>query len=189
MRPDRTRPGHRAMRERGQRGFTLIEVVVSTGVLMVVMLFAMQMLGETGRMYSAAQVTLAEPSLDITERWLRRDAQGASQLAIVSHEPITEPLEFWGNVEGLIRYEKVGTNLDRVVLGMEGEELGRRTLMPGILRWKWRAIHQGLVEVEFVFERRVARQPAHAGGGQPTETELERVKRRFALRSQPRSNW
>jgi hypothetical protein len=176
------------MRARPQAGFTLLELVISTTVLMVVMLFALQMLGEAGKLYSNAQVEFAEPSLDLTTRWLRRDSQGASELALVPHEATPDPLELWGNVEGLIRYEKVGDSLERVILGMEGEEIGRRTMLRGVVRWQWRAVAAGLVEIELIYQHRVA-PPTTRHGGPPVELALVSEKRRFALRGLPRSSW
>ena len=68
------------MRARRQAGFTALELLASTLILMLVMLIAIQMLGEAGRLLSSAQVELGEPSMELTRQWLRRDVQGASAL-------------------------------------------------------------------------------------------------------------
>lgn len=176
------------MRTRSQAGFTLIELLVTVGILALVMLLATQLLAQASRIQAGAQIEFAQPSADLTTRWLRRDVQGAAQLGRVAHAKTEDPLELWGNVEGMIRYEREGSDLDRVILGMQGEEIGRRTVMRDVVEWQWRAVGIGLVEVEFKYEHRLAPRSTPRGGSR-AEYSVMSEKRRFALRGLPRRFW
>lgn len=176
------------MRQCREAGFTVIELLVSTVVLMLVMLIAVQMLAEAGRLLASAQVELAEPSVNLTTRWLRRDVQGASTLGQTAFLATHDPLELRGHREGILRYERVGSDLDRVIVAADGTEIGRRTLLRGVSDWRWRTLNAGLVEVEIVYERRV---PANSTrrGGSPIETRTRVEQRWFALRGHSRRSW
>ena len=76
----------------GRRGFSVVELLVSTVVLMLVVLIAVQMLSEAGRLLGRSQVELAEPSVKLATQWLRRDIQGASALGRLSFAPTAKPL-------------------------------------------------------------------------------------------------
>jgi prepilin-type N-terminal cleavage/methylation domain-containing protein len=177
-----------AVRPRRQRGFTLIELVVSTAILMLVMLIALQMLAEAGRLFSSAQVELTEPSVRLATQWLRRDIQGASALGRLAFLATSGPLELRGHQEGTIRYERVGANLDRVTVAVDGREIGRRTVLRGVSGWQWRALNSGLVEVEIVYQRRAHTQSRRPGGS-PSSFEVLSERRWFALRGRQRRSW
>lgn len=176
------------MRTSRQGGFTVIELLVSTTLLMLVMLIALQMLAEAGRLLSSAQVELAEPSERITTQWLRRDVQGASGLGRVVFLPTPDPLELRGHQEGIVRYEKVGSDLDRVIVAPDGEEIGRRTVLRRVAVWRWRALNSGLVEVEIVYQRRVLSRSTRRGGS-ASDLNAMSERRWFALRGQQRRFW
>lgn len=176
------------MRARHQGGFALIEMLVATIILMLVMLIAIQMLAQAGRLLASTQVELAEPSVDLATQWLRRDVQGASELGHVTFLATPGPLELWGHQEGILRYEKVGGNLDRVLVATDGEEIGRRTVLRRVSGWRWRALNSGLVEVEVVYQRRV-RSHSTRRGGSPVEWKAMTEQRWFALRGRQRRFW
>ncbi len=176
------------MRTRRQVGFTVIELLISTAILMLVMLIAFQMLAEAGRLLSSAQVEFAGSSMQLTTQWLRRDVQGASELGSLADLPTPGPLELRGHREGTLRYERVGTNLDRVIVGPDGEEIGRRTVLRGVSGWQWRSLSPGLVEVQIEYRRRV-RSRSTRRGGSPVEVKIISEQRWFALRGRQRRFW
>ena len=176
------------MRRRRQSGFTLIELLVSTTILMLVMLIAIQMLAEAGRLFSSAQVELADPSVTLATQWLRRDVQGASELGQLAFLTTPGPLELRGHQEGILRYERVGANLDRVIVATGGEEIGRRTVLRGVSGWQWRSLNSGLVEVEIVYQRRV-RSSSTRRGGSPVYLKVMSEQHWFALRGRQRRSW
>ncbi len=177
------------MRTRRQVGFTVIELLISTAILMLVMLIAFQMLAEAGRLLSSAQVEFAGSSMQLTTQWLRRDVQGASELGSLALLPTPGPLELRGHREGTLRYERVGTNLDRVIVGPDGEEIGRRTVLRGVSGWQWRSLNSGgLVEVQIEYRRRV-RSRSTRRGGSPVESKEMSELRWFALRGGQRRSW
>jgi hypothetical protein len=171
-----------------QAGFTVLELLESTLVLMLVMLIANQMMGEAGRLLSSAQVELGEPSMELARQWLRRDVQGASALGGLAFQASSGPLELRGHRDGTLLYEKAGSDLDRVILGPDGKELGRRTMMRHVSIWRWRSLNAGLVEVQIVYARRERTALTQAGGAR-VETEAMTERRSFALRGHPRRFW
>jgi len=171
-----------------QRGFTLVELLVSTTILLLVMLIAIQALGEAGRLFSRAQTELADPSINLATQWLRRDVQGASGLGRLVLLATSGPLDLRGHQEGILRYETVGTDLDRVIVTTDGKEIGRRTVLRGVTGWKWRALNSGLVEVEIIYQRRV-RTNSTRRGGSPVEVRVVSEQRWFALRGRQRRSW
>jgi hypothetical protein len=176
------------VRARRQAGFTALELLASTLILMLVMLIAIQMLGEAGRLLSSAQVELGEPSMELTRQWLRRDVQGASALGGLAFQASSGALELRGHPDGTLVYEKVGRDLERVVLGPSGEQLGRRIVLRRVSLWRWRTLSAGLVEVQIVDARR--ERPARmSAGGRGVKEELMTERRSFALRGHPRRFW
>lgn len=166
----------------------MVEVLVSTTILMLVVLFAAQLLAEAGRMLSNAQVEMAEPSTRLTTQWLRRDIQGASDLGRLSFAKTSRPLELEGHAEGRLRYERSGNELHRVILAPGGEEIGRRTMLRGVSDWRWRSVNPGLVELEIACLRRRPRFSVRRGGP-PAEPVVLLEARRFALRGHQRRSW
>lgn len=176
------------MKVRSGRGFTLLEVLVSTTILMFVALVAVQMLAEAGRLFGSAQIELTSPSADLTTRWLRRDVQGASELGSLSFQLTSGPLELRGHREGVIRYERVGDELERVLVAPNGEEMGRRTTLRGVSGWQWRALSSGVVEVQIVWQRRSFDRSTRRDGS-PVDLKVLTEQRWFALRGRPRRSW
>lgn len=176
------------MRAHRQSGFTALEILISTLVLMLVMLIAIQMLGESGRLLSSAQVELGEPSMELTRQWLRRDVQGASALGSVAFQMSSGPLELRGHPDGILRYERSGADLVRVILDADGEESGRRTMLRNVSNWSWRTLNASLVEVQIVYVRR-ERTVLIKAGGSPVVREAMTERRSFALRGHPRRFW
>ena len=177
-----------AVRRARQRGFTVLELVISTGIMTLVLLTAIGLLSESGRLLTKAQVEFAEPSVDLATRWLRRDLQGAEAVGKASVAIGEEPLDIVGNPEGPLRYELVGQRLDRVLLSSDGEEVGRRTLLRRVTNWEWRTVSSGLVEVEVTFLQR-ARSALPGQKGPQVVLEKAILERSFALRSRQRRFW
>ena len=176
------------MRGRRQAGFALLELAVASTILLFVMLIAIQLLGEAGSLLAKAQVEFAEPSEELTTRWLRRDVQGAKEFGFQVLGTKTSPMELGGLPEGNVRYERVGFRLDRVIIDRTGEEVGRRTLLRRVSGWQWKALSAELVEIE-IKHQRLTRTAATRSGGPPIELEELTLRRRFALRGAPRGFW
>ena len=166
----------------------MLELVVSAGIMAVVLLIAIQLLAEAGRLLGSSQVEFAQPSIDLATRWLRRDVQGASEVANSTFPATSDPLELRGHTEGTLRYERVGGRLDRVIVATSGVEIGRRTVLRRVSEWEWRMLNAGLVEVRVVYQRRVYSRFAHSGGP-PVELQPTTLRRSFALRARPRGYW
>ena len=176
------------MRRARQRGYTVLELLVSASLLTFVVLTAVGLLDESGRLMSKAQVDFAEPSVDLTTRWLRRDIQGAAGIAVPEIRDETNFLEIVGNPEGTLRYEKLDGNLDRVLLAPDGTEIGRRTLLRRVTGWEWRVRNLARPEVEIVYKRMV-RSALPKPGGVPIEMRAMTLQRAFLLRGIPKESW
>lgn len=141
------------MRARRQRGFTLIELVVATAVMMLGLWLAADLLSESAKRLAVAGREMRQPLGTLTERLLRRDLQAA--IGGGSTDPT------WSSAElGLVRpdgetivYFLDAGELVRVAFDPAGGERGRRAVLRDVVDWRWRSAGEGLLEVELAWRR------------------------------------
>lgn len=144
--------GRRSFSKGGTAGFTLIELVVSLAVVLLVFLLAGQLLLEAARLSSFATRRALDPLPEVARAALVADLRTA-------RPPPASP--------GL--WNRAPLELDlgdgrRVVWGEEGGRLvaresgpggsgGPRAYLDGVVRWRWRLLAGGLVEVDVEIRR------------------------------------
>lgn len=159
----RRRPG---ARRREAAGFTLLELVVATGLTLLALAVAARLLGESHRMLALAAHEQLDPVAGLALAQLRADLQGAGAVAGAPYPRLEAagPLVLLGHPAGTIRYELGGGDLVRTLLDAAGRPQGRRVVLRGATAWSWAQPSPGLVAVEIGFPRH-ATPLIHAAAG------------------------
>jgi hypothetical protein len=124
------RRSRRSHRSRCEAGFTLVEALVSMLLLVLVVMLAAQLLGETQQMFvDAARESLDPPAALIATR-LRLDVLGASgAIAALNPDQSCAYVELLGHPEGPILYRMARGALLRSVLAADGTSQGSAILL------------------------------------------------------------
>lgn len=138
---------------RGERGSALVELLVASIVLMVALAVANGLLVECLRIFASSSRDLRQPDRALALRQLRLDLAAADP---VGFEPYWsgEDLALRGP-DGWLRWRLAGDRLVRESFDADGEPVGARPMLDGVVSFQWRAPARGLVEVEVL--RRVPR--------------------------------
>jgi prepilin-type N-terminal cleavage/methylation domain-containing protein len=162
------------------RGYSLIELLVTLAVMGVVVLAAAQLVGESASLFHATDRAVSSPALARVTGALRRDVQAAVGLPVVSPSWARRPLELVGWDGGRVRYVLENRSLVRLSFDQLGRPAGRRLLASGVSSWKWRSITPLVVEVSLS----IAAGP-NGDNVAATGVELRATSRRFAFRGWP----
>ncbi|HVR08257.1 MAG TPA: type II secretion system protein [Thermoanaerobaculia bacterium] len=117
---------------RREKGFTLVEMVVSMMLLAVVVAIAAELLGEAQQMVLDAGREALDPAAALIAMRLRADVQSAS-VAVAAQNPDLSCafLELAGQPPGPIFYRLVAGDMVRSVLAGGGAPLGSVVLLHG----------------------------------------------------------
>ncbi len=125
------------MRRRRSAGFSVLELLVSFAILAIAMTIAGRLLLESqARMAHSARQAL-EPVAVLALKQIRADVRAAGRVPAGDFEWNWGPLVLLGHPAGTMRYEKVGTDLVRTVVGGTSGG-GRRIVMREVSIWRWR---------------------------------------------------
>lgn len=141
-----------------ERGFTLLELLVATAILLLVVLLASQLLVESQRRIALAARELAEPDEVLALRQLRDDLRAA--LAV--HGSGDGPLDC-RRADYLARWEVAGERLERRLFDRDGVDRGARPMLDGVARFAWRPLGPAAIEVELLRRRPSAGAALRAG--------------------------
>lgn len=131
---------------RGQRGFTLAELVIAMLVLLVGMAIALDLFVEAARLTAAAGIRARDPLPELATDRLRDDLRAA-------RPPSGFPMPVWAPLPlsldrpyaGPVRWELAGDRLVRVTPGPDGPT--RRAWLDGVVSARWRIWPPGHFEV------------------------------------------
>ena len=134
-----------------ERGFTVVELVVTMLLLSVALAIGAGLLVEAVRIFSATGRELREPASELTFRLLREDVRAAFPRPIGSG--LTgQPLDLYRET-GRQSWNLEGERLERRSFDAEGNDLGARPMLDKVLFFRWSVLPRGRVEVEIVRRR------------------------------------
>jgi prepilin-type N-terminal cleavage/methylation domain-containing protein len=163
---------------RGQRGFTVLEMLVTLVLVGFGLALAAQLLMETSQMMVDSAAEQVETALPLARARLRADIQ-ASQTAQVVPGPSGGVAELWllGNSAGPMRYRKIGQELVREVASAAGAWDRQTIVLRKVRSWSVLPSPGGLVRIEIhLLRRTVRRSPLPNAPGTRGPTEEERVE-------------
>ncbi len=180
------------LRRHRQRGFTVIEAVVSTTITLVVLLITAQLVRDAQLAALSGRRQALDPTPQHIAQSLRNDVHGARRIGA---EVYRSPGWTYGELDlalpdgGVVRYEKSGEEIRRTLFASSGTTVSRRPLLRDVVSWRWIQLDGGLVELEIIYRRRPANdavRPTWVNEQPSTET----MNLRLASRAIPgRRSW
>ncbi len=145
-----------------EAGFTILELVIASTVLLVVLLLAGQILVESRRMMHRSALNRTDRAPESALTLLRRDIHAARAIdgaapIVFTSETLTLVLPqsviayrlAIGKTEEVEDLEEMRRGcLYRTVWNEKGELVGRRCALAGVSSFRWRQLGSNLVEVE-----------------------------------------
>jgi prepilin-type N-terminal cleavage/methylation domain-containing protein len=161
-----------------QRGFTLIEMLVTLVLVGLGLALAAQLLMETSQMMVDAAAEQTETALPLARARLRADLQACQSLQIVPGLS-GQIAELWllGRPGGPMRYRKVGHDLVREEASAGGS-WGRPTpVLRNILSWDVLPTPDGMTAIQIhLLRRTIRRSPLPTVPGTRGPLEEERIE-------------
>ncbi len=152
----------------GERGFSLLELLFSFTILLIAMMIAGRLLLEAqARMAHSARQAL-EPVAAIALKQIRADVRASGRVPALDYEWSWEPLVLLGHPAGTVIYERVDSDLVRIVDAGAAAEPVERVVMGALSVWRWRlapGTPLPLVEIE-LGQREISRFALLAAAGQ-----------------------
>jgi prepilin-type N-terminal cleavage/methylation domain-containing protein len=150
--------------DRGEAGFTLVEMTISLSLLLVALLLAAQVLEETSQLFAETSGEALDAPVSLVIARIRADVLGSLGVVPIPDED--------GNLVGVsiqgfghqILYRKLGDALFRTVVPQNGDPPGKPVLLwRGVKAWSCQIQGPRLVELEVTYQRRtVSRSPLPA---------------------------
>lgn len=173
------------MRDR-QAGFSLLEVLVVLLLVGLILLLAVQLLGEVHRHSIQIQRTLPDPVPQFAIQLLRSDIQRSSSTQAV---PGNGPLGLGFPDGSQVYWDETLGRLIRTVIAADGTSQGEREIMRGVTFWSWHDSYApGLLEVQILYRRHRgpgARRRGGTGALRDSKPEVASLTLRFAQRARP----
>ena len=168
-----------------QRGFTLIEMVVTTGVLVVAIVLASQVLLEAQLEMNLRTAESSDPNLRFASERLRRDIESATGVAGLDNEWRQGALSLSFSNGRRVRWSFDGVDLLRIVEDPAMEEEVRIVVLREVVSWRWRRVAPRTVDVHLRRLQRQATGPALVGARRSwaPSTETRDVWLRVGLRA------
>lgn len=176
-------------RRRPGRGFTLLEMVVSLGLVALILVLTAGLMNQVRLVFLREQRRMRETVPQHALQLLRHDLHGALAVVTPSDLWTSAPLPLSGPDGRVVLWEYGPGGLVRSMADISSEAVSRRPLPAGISGWRWRSLSSGLVDVELRLTRLRATGGMKLTGSAPwleqapgTRTIRLRVALRGALR-------
>ena len=131
-----------------ERGFTLVELAVSTLLLLIVLAVAHGLLVESARILRASALRSLRPDDRLAVRLLRQDVLASAPHSLALGWS-SLPLDLRSE-SGTTRWQRDGELLSRRRFTPLGVDLGVRPMLDEVVVFRWRTLLPGLIEVEIV---------------------------------------
>lgn len=139
------------MSRRGERGFTVIEMLVALALVLLGLVLAVQMLLESRQLFLDAERRAQDPVVTVAVAQLRKDLEEASGAQPSAPIWSSGVMALEGLPAGTVVYERRGSDLVRAVRAADGTEKSARTLLRPVASWRWRSTQADLVDVEIEY--------------------------------------
>lgn len=162
--------------DRRQRGFTLVEALISLLVVLTAFAFAAQVLQETAQMLADSAAEGRDAAMPQVAARIRADIQASWTFQVVPGAS-SPRLRLLGHPAGVVEYEKAGSRLRRTVLDGAGAVRGRSVVMRAVEEWSCAPVTPDLVAVTIRYRRHALRRsplptaPGHRGPRTEERTE------------------
>jgi type II secretory pathway pseudopilin PulG len=132
----------------GERGTTLVELLVVTALLGTVAVLGAQLVIQSARLVDTVARSSRNPDLVLATEWLRRDLYEASWVVGGELGWTSDPLLVSRQGGGWVAVAVVGGELVRTAAPPGGLVPDSRVLLRGVTAWRWRLDDGVLVRVE-----------------------------------------
>lgn len=134
---------------RGQRGTSLVELMVVLALLAAMVLVASELVAQSLRLQGAVGRSIRNPLLAHVTGRLRVDIQGS--LGVLDEDTIwrDDPLVLRTRDHRLLHYLEADGALVRRTTDLDERLIEERTLMRGLTAWWWRSPVEGVVDLRF----------------------------------------
>ncbi|MEM7586992.1 MAG: prepilin-type N-terminal cleavage/methylation domain-containing protein [Acidobacteriota bacterium] len=175
----------RSRQPRGEKGFSLLEMIVSLAVLAIALSITSRLLLESQLRLAHSAERALDPESTLALKQIRADIRAAS-VVYGDSQWSWESLRLGGHPAGALRYERMGTDLVRRLGGSLGQPTTDRTVLRNVTVWRWRissAAPLQLVEIE-LGHRETPRLGSRAAGGE--RVAVVPITRRHRVAASPR---
>jgi prepilin-type N-terminal cleavage/methylation domain-containing protein len=173
------------------RGSSLIELMVSLALISVAVLAAASLIVQSVRVFDSLGRSMSDPEAVIARSWMRKDVHSARSIESSTGIWSDHELVLATGDGGAVIYEQDGDRLLRRVIDRNSTETEDRTLLHGLVEWRWRVAGSRVIEVELVLPRHL--DPATAAlvsiSQRRAEVSLRRETLVLALRQGGGSSW
>ncbi len=171
-------------RRLAEAGFTVVELLVSTAVMMVVMSLATGLLLESQIQISRVQAELRNPLPRYALARLRHDLEGAAAVPALLPGWRAGRLTVVGDEGERIVWLSMGNELYRILVSVDGAEISRQRILGDVVSWRWRRLGENLVDIAFRvrFSRAVGAPRVGVPSGMTATTTVRESRLRVWLR-------
>lgn len=158
---------------RGEAGFTLVELMIALLLTLLALGLAAQVLLESAQMLTDTAAEQADAPVPLALGRIRGDVRSSRSYSVLPGSR----LMLFGHPAGTLVYERSGGELTRTVLDPHGSPLGSATVMRRVTDWSCLAVTSRLVSITFRYERHAPRRsPLPTAPGQRGAKSEERVE-------------
>lgn len=132
-----------------ESGFSVVELLISTAVMMVVMALATGLLLESQIQIARLQAEMRNPLPRYAVERLRHDLEGAAAVPALLEGWRAGRLTVVGDDGTQIVWLSTGGELHRILVAGDGTELSRQRILGDVTSWRWRRLGGSLVDISF----------------------------------------
>lgn len=143
--------------DRGEAGFTLVEMAISLALLLVALLVAAQVLEETSKLFAETSGEALDAPVPLVIARIRADVLGSTGvIPIPDKDGDLTAISIQGFGHQIL-YRKLGDALFRTVAPQNGDPPGKPVLLwRGVKAWSCQIQGPRLVELEVTYSRRTS---------------------------------